>query len=200
MKLTKVLALVTAFGLSIVGANAASGIFGSYIQIGGTWYSMQSFGGTLDPLQGADLGTFNVGDSLVINDIEIDTFKNDGSDVTGAAYEWRVYSGAPGSFNAVTVNFEANSTYTSANGLSVTGGGDQNWGSPASTPNILASLTAGDYSLEVFARASSSDGPHFSNNGGANYIATFTVVPEPGTLALFGIGMASLAIARRRRA
>jgi 1,4-alpha-glucan branching enzyme len=40
---------------------------------------------------------------------------------------------------------------------------------------MLSGLTAGDYTIEIYFKATSSDGNHFSNNGGANYKATFTV-------------------------
>ncbi len=202
MKMTKILAAMTAIGLAVGTAQAATDIFGSYVQIGSTVYGGAEWGATdVTNLDGADLGTFNIGDTLNIADGEVQTFKNGASDVTGAEYQWRVWSGAPGgTFNVVALGFSSDAPFTSLAGNTASGGGDQNWGAPASTPNILASLSAGSYSLEVFFRAFTNEGDRFSNNGGANFVATFTVVPEPGTLALLGVGMATLGIVRRRRA
>ncbi|HMO05588.1 MAG TPA: PEP-CTERM sorting domain-containing protein [Kiritimatiellia bacterium] len=202
MKMTKILAALTAIGLAVGTAQAATDIFGSYVQIGSTVYGGAEWGATdVTDLNGANLGSFNIGDTLTIADAEVQTFKNGGSDVTGAEYQWRVWSGTPGgSFNVVALGFTADAPFTSLAGNTASGGGDQNWGTPASTPNILASLDAGSYSLEVFFRAFTNEGDRFSNNGGNNFVATFTVVPEPGTLALLGVGMATLGIVRRRRA
>lgn len=202
MKMTKILAALSAIGLAVGTAQAATDIFGSYVQIGSTVYGGAEWGATdVTNLDGANLGTFNVGDTLNIADAEVQTFKNGASDVTGAEYQWRVWSGTPGgAFSVVALGFTSDAPFTSLAGNTASGGGDQNWGTPASTPNILASLDAGSYSLEVFFRAFTNEGDRFSNNGGNNFVATFTVVPEPGTLALLGVGMATLGIVRRRRA
>jgi hypothetical protein len=60
----------------------------------------------------------------------------------------------------------------------------------------------GIYNLEVYFEATSNEGTQFSNNGGANYIATFEVVPEPSTYALLtlsALAMGGYVIRRRRR-
>lgn len=85
-------------------------------------------------------------------------------------------------------------------------GGNDAQGTLASTTiDVTAGLTPGTYTVSVWAKswgqnASGFGGDSFLSNGGANYTASFTVVPEPGTLALFGLGMAGLAVARSRRA
>lgn len=184
----KCIALVAScLSLAALPAMAGTGVFGAYMQIGSTWYGALEWGNNLTDLNGAALGTFYPGDTLNISDAELHTYKNSGGNVTGAEYQWRVYSGAAGAFSTVTVNFTANATFTGAQGSSTSGGGDQNWGSPASTPNILSGLTtAGSYTLEVFFRAFSNEGDRYANNGGSNYKPTFTLSalnnPTVGTL------------------
>lgn len=201
MKL-KLLAAIAALGLTMVGAQAASGIFGTYINVGGTWYGAdETDPDTLTAFQGANLGTFNIGDTLTIGDAEILTFKNGLSNVTGGEINWRVWSGVEGgAFAPVAIGFSSDATFTAADGQQFTNGGDQQWGALASTPNVLASLGAGSYTLEVYFRASTSDGDAFSSNGGNNFEATFTVVPEPSTLMLGAVGLVGLVVARRRLA
>lgn len=72
----------------------------------------------------------------------------------------------------------------------------------ASSPNVLAGLTAGgNYQLEVYLHGKyNGGGEFFANNGGNNYVAAFTAVPEPASFALgLGlVGMTTLALRRRR--
>jgi hypothetical protein len=199
----KLLAAMAALGLTIGGAHAASGIFGTYVQVDGTWYGADEVAPvTLPTFQGADLGIFNIGDSLILDDAAVLTFKNGLSDVTGAEINWRVWSGVEGgAFNAVNVGFSNDATFSAPDGQSFSSGGDQQWSAPASTPDVLAGIvTPGTYTLEVYFRASSSDGDHFSSNGGNNFEATFTVVPEPSTMVLASLGLIGLVAARRRMA
>jgi hypothetical protein len=101
------------------------------------------------------------------------------------------------SFTTVGSGFQANSTFTNLAGQSVTGFGDQAWGN--TTPINLMGLTSGNgnYTLEVFFRATTNEGERFSNNGGSNFKANFTVVPEPSSAALGLLGAAFML--RRRR-
>jgi len=193
MKLRNIVALLV---LITSGSSfAASGIFESFgiIKINAStavYYDMQAATGNLD-FQGASFGTFNstVGNTLTLVGGEIKTFKNSGSDVTGAFFDYRVFKvgDTPGSFNEFSLPFNSN----------LPSAGDQMWDKTDENVDLLAGLSNGDYTLEVFARATSTDGDHFSNSGGSNYTASFTVVPEPSS-ALLGLLGAGLLLRRRR--
>jgi hypothetical protein len=193
---------VLLFGtLSSGSLFAATGVFGSYIQIfttTNTVYKGESFGSVAN-IQGANFGTFNLTDTLSLTQSQVNTFKNGGGNVTGSEMQYRVYltSGSPGSFNVVTHSFQSDATFTNLAGSTVTGGGDQAWGN--TTPINLLGLTSGNgnYTLEVFFRAFTNEGDRYSNNGGSNFKANFTVIPEPSAALLGGLGM--LALLRRRR-
>ena len=192
MKLKQLIATVAL--LATGNAFAASGIFESYgiikINASTAYYDMQATTGNSD-FQGAAFGTFDtaVGNTLTLVGGEVKTFKNGISDVTGAFFDYRVFKvgNTPGSFTEFGLPFAAN----------LGGGGDQRWDKTNENVNLLTGLGNGNYTLEVFARATSSDGTHFSNNGGLNYKANFTVVPEPAS-AVFGL-VGSVLLLRRRR-
>jgi len=219
MKKLLLAAAVTAaaFLLASNRVQAATGVFGSYIGInpnaaGNTWYVAQAPGSvSLASFNGANLGSFNLSQtpSLFVSAWQLETFKNDGGDVTGAALFYRTYQ--QGStrpiFTQLNGNFIANSTFTDAGGVTITGGGDQLWGqNPTGTyANVLSGISVSSlttYELEIYFRATSNEGDRFSNNGGLNYVASFNVIPEPSTYALLGLGALTLggyALRRRKR-
>ncbi len=205
--------LIATIALITAGnSNAASGIFGSYINVtssnfGGTpiWYDVQvPMGGRAsDPTDfaGFSFGTYDpsAGGTLNLTGAEVLTFKNGGSNVTGAGISYRIYlTGFPsGSFTPQAIGFTADATFADAAGTSYAGSGDQKWSSAVGTTNLLSGLPNGNYQMEIFLTGQSSDGPLFSNNGGSNYTASFSVVPEPSTAILGVIG--SILLLRRRR-
>lgn len=187
-------------------ADAATGIFGSYAQIfttSSTVYVAQSYGGSNPAFQGADLGSFTISDTLQLANASVMTFKNifEGNNVTGAEIQYRVYEtgDTPGGFTTIPLNFGNNAPNTDLGGVNFGGGGDQEWrglvGGPA---NLLSGITtSGDYSVEIFFRAFTNLGDRFSNNGGSNFTANFTVIPEPAAALLGSLGL--LALLRRRK-
>ena len=192
MKLRK---LIVVLALAAAGnAHAATGIFESYgiIKINAStsvYYDMQA--ATANPdFQGANLGIFDtsVGNTLVLVGGEIKTFKNGPSDVTGGRFDYRVFKvgDTPGSFTEFNLNFNSD-----------LGGGDQKWDNTGANANLLSGLGNGSYTVQVFAYSTTNEGNKFSNNGGANYSANFSVVPETSSAALGMIG--SLLLLRRRR-
>ena len=147
----------------------ATGIFESYAVLninggGNTYYDLQA--NTTNPdFNGLDLGTFTNGQTLVFVGGENKTWKNGGGDVTGGRIHYRVYTGTPsGSFSNVSFNW-----------IQDLGSGDQKWGATTGTTDVLAGLPNGVYTLEVYTEADTNLGARYSNNGGANYKATFTV-------------------------
>jgi len=181
--------------LSQFTAQAAIGIFESYAIInkngtGNTYYDAGASTGNAD-FQGANLGTFNSSiNSLVLNGGEVKTFKNSGGDVFGAYLEYRIWSGTPsGSFSETQLFFNSN----------LGGNGDQKWDATGANINLLQGLNSGTYTLEIYFRAPGNQGQAFDNRGGLNYEATFSVVPEPVTLALPIFGGLALLVGLGRR-
>lgn len=177
----------------------ATGIFGSYVDIfttTSTVYKGENFSSKAS-FQGANLGTINLADTLIITQSQIDTFKNGEGNVTGAEINYRIFLTAetPGAFAQQAYGFQSNSTFTDIGGMTFTGGGDQAWGS-TSDINLNPGV-AGNYTVEVFFKAFTNEGDRFSNSGGSNFKANFTVVPEPTSAALGLVG--AIVLLRRRR-
>ena len=210
------IAAVMAAALSAGAFAQNAGLFGSYIGInanggGNSWFGAQEWGTDIQNFGGANLGTINLSTgSLTISGFQVQTWKDIGAggNVTGANLQYRVYqqSTAPGSFNSISAGFISNAPFTAAQGSQASGGGDQNWGlnPPGSYANLLGGLTVNaTYNVEIYFEAFTTAGTQYSNNGGNNYIATFTAVPEPSTYALLAMGAVALggyAMRRRRRA
>ncbi len=137
----------------------------------------------------------SAGQTFVLTGGEADTFKNGASNVTGADLVYRIYpTGSPsGAFTSLNLPFNTDLT-----------GGDQKWQTLSATTDLLAGLANGNYTLEVYVHSSTNEGDRYLNGNppGSNYIATFSVVPEPSSLALIA-GPALLGawfFLRRRRA
>lgn len=199
------LLLLTLVALPL-GGNAATGLFDQFVIINtgsNTYYDIGASTANAD-FQGANLGTFDPGTGSTMSlGGQGKSFKNSGSDVTGMQLQYRIWQGTEsGSFIPLSYAFQSN----------IGGGGDQQWGSDLAgangtafyTPgNLLAGLANGIYTLEVFSQISTNGNntadPVFNNAGGANFEATFTVVPEPSRALLGLIGLAGI-LSRRRRA
>lgn len=181
----------------------ATGIFGSYVEVfttTATIYKGENFSSAPD-FDGAALGSFTVSDTLIFGQAQVNTFKdpNASENVTGAELQYRVYKTVetPGAFSIQGFGFQANPTYTDLGGQEVTGFGDQAWGNTDDIDLLALTSGNGDYTVEILFKADTSLGDRFSNNGGNNFKATFTVVPEP-SIALLG-SLGALCLLRRRR-
>ena len=144
----------------------------SYINIDfngtSTWYTLWNT--TVGNFEDANLGSFTLNtQTLAIGAWDVKTFKNSGSDVTGVNMFYRIYeqSTTPGSFSSTGGNWIED----------LVGDGNQKWGKTTSTSIDITSLLAGKtYVLEVYIEAygTSPTETKSDNNGGLNYIATFT--------------------------
>lgn len=205
----KYIAAIAASALASSSVFGAAGMFGAYVELdvnGSTTLYGEAQPGptTVANLDGADLGTINVGESVTINTAEVLTFKNGGDDVTGATFHYRIFetTSTPGAFNDEALSFGANATFTDLAGNSFGNTGDQRWtGITSGAPEIGSSLIAGDYTFEAFWSSANTDaGTSFINDLGNNYTASLTVVPEPSAFGLIlgGIGLAFACVRRRR--
>lgn len=209
----RILSLFFAVAFSTSISFAGTGWLDSYAKFwNGTsdlYYDLGNAGsGTPEPVGGtslgslpASLGTFNLGYTLFLN-AEISAWADGGDAYSQMTLNYRVYESTPGSFTADNVD-------------SINNIGGNNWRGIAEG-NSLGGFGVGTYTVDIYLTRShtwdaGAGGPyttHYNALGDtagtaptANFFTTqFTVVPEPGTIALFGLGMAGLVIMRRRKA
>ena len=142
--------------------------------------------GTFDTVYGTP--TFNLagGDLL--------TYKNSGDNVDAAYVSFQIDGGA---ITNMSLAFNEDNVATTS--------GDQRWysqtgGDIGHEVNLLTGLADGSHTLTFWfsAHSDTAGSSAYDSNGGANYSATFSVVPEPSSVALIALG--GLFLARRRRA
>ena len=157
-------------------ALAGSGIFGGGYTVNAAGAGANDY--TAVSFNGANLGTIGCGQTLLFVGGYVDTWKNSGSDVTGATIYYRVYpQGSPsGSYTNLNAPFLCNKGMDECSGFS--NDGDQRWRKSDGTTDVAAGLGPGTYTIEAYSQASATNPTetHSLNNGNANYKATFTVL------------------------
>ena len=143
--------------------------------------------------QFASFGTVNIADAWLVKGFEYNTWNDNGSNVTYANLFYRIYptGSASGSF-----------TYIQTSSPISTVGNNKTWQVTTGTTNLLAGLSNGNYTIQLYTE-SYTNGVNTAGNifgfatGAGNPTATFTVVPESASAALGLLG-ASLLLRRRR--
>jgi hypothetical protein len=155
------------------GINETFAILYQGVGPNNTYYDM--FANTSNPdFNNANLGTFNCNSVLFLKGAQSKVFKCSGGDITSNELFYRIYKTGttPGSFSSVGIGYVSGFN----NGC---GGADQTWETANSTVNILAGLSAGSYSIEMYLRSGTPNagvaGYWYASNNGANYIANFAV-------------------------
>ncbi len=187
-------AILVAGSVLLPAARAATGFFGNtfFVGDGGTFYDVGSTA-TGNPDFSAGLGDLTQGDSFTVGGFELNTFEDNGSEITHMNMFWTV---------------DAFSNVHSVQIFPAPGkvGNNRFWQITSGTQNLLdnngvGELAAGNYTLQIYfegyTNGNDTPGNIFLNNGGANYSASFTVVPEPSISLLGALGV--LGLLRRRR-
>ena len=209
----KLTLLLAAISVAASSAFAGASIYDSFVIVNGTFYDIGSNTSNAD--YGTSLGEFDTTMSITLGGQQKSS-KDNGTDVTGHQLLFRIFQGAPGPtqpFSTINYGFQWNQGDTGAPG-NLNNAGDQQWGTDVQGANTvsdaitlsLAGFDPGVYTLEVYSQITT-DGTNaaatiFNNQGGSNYRAAFTVVPEPSSLSLLA-GPAILGawfFVRRRRA
>ncbi|MFT3680887.1 MAG: YDG domain-containing protein [Ferruginibacter sp.] len=152
---------------------AGSGLFDAY-----AIFNINNAGNTYhgyNTIQGWSIGNFTYGAStLILRGAQIKTYKNGGSNVTGGQIAYRVYltGGAVPSFSYIQLPFVEN--YATP--------GDQRWETNTSSVNLLSGRSVGNYTVEIYFQAYTSDGDSYYSNFGNNFKATFSVTTAPLTI------------------
>ncbi|MEC8634392.1 MAG: hypothetical protein VXY58_01180, partial [Bacteroidota bacterium] len=164
---------------SWIYASADWGIYQSYVILdsgsgNSFWAGGENADGVHPSIDGAQLGVFGEGSSLMLNGGELKTWKNGSSNVCSGSVYYRVYEAGKASVGSASAGLS---------GAQDLGGGNQMWNATALGIDLTAGLTAGDYVLEVWweADGGTSGGcaeDKYDNNDGNNYKANFTICDE----------------------
>ncbi|BAO77698.1 LamG domain-containing protein [Winogradskyella sp. PG-2] len=152
--------------------------------LGNTYYDL-NFETANPNFNGADLGTFSPGESLILNGAENQTYKCGTHNIMNGFIDYRIYltTDTPGSFIPSQILFNVDDgTNNFCGGTSI----DQTWESSGANIDVLNGLTSGDYFLEVYTRADAdhnndniADNILYNSNSGLNFRASFRVDNPP---------------------
>lgn len=211
----KLLTLAIILG-AVSAAQAATGIWGGYLTVfdGSTltkYKSIGSYPGPESTFNGSDLGSYNTSATLNLTQIETLTFQNSEHSTFDFAFAYRIRLASDSvSTNPLAYTFLLATNGGSDDGVPIGGGNEK--GEWTGTVNLLAGLTPGNYALDIIHKAGAWEGgsnferlasqsnynPGSTSWASTNpFSATFTVIPEPSTALLGGLGM--IALLRRRR-
>jgi len=193
----KISLLITAASLfAAVSLNAATGFFGNSFVVANSSTFYEITNNTANPQLSDGFGNLTEGGTFNIQGFELNTFEDNSSEITHMNMFW-------------TVDGFATTNQIQIFPAPAKSGNNRFWQITSDTQNLLdnngvGDLATGDYTFsayfEGFTNATDTPGNIFLNNGGSNYTASFTVVPEPGTYALIAgmLGLAFVSLKRRR--
>jgi hypothetical protein len=210
---------VSLFVLSLICAvslQAATGIFGAYVTIGGNKYKSSSdYAGGESTLGASSLGSFDVAtESLIFSQGETLTYQNSGHSTFGFAIAYRVRLAS----DSTSTDPSVYQFISMGDGVDL-GGGDEKGEFTGGTINLLESIAAPtiatDYAVDIIHKVGAWEGgTNFErlasyeniNPGSTSWASTdaftanFTVVPEPNSYALIAgmFGLAYIALKRRQ--
>ena len=212
----KKLSLLVFSLICAVSLQAATGIYGAYVTIGGTKYkSSASYGGAEAALGAATLGSFDVDtDSLIFSQAETLTYQNSEHSTFEFATAYRVRLASDSkSTNPADYFF-----ISMGDGFDI-GNGNEKGEFTGGTTDLLAGIAAPAtetvYVVDIIHKVGAWEGgsnferlanlnetsPGSTDWGSTNaFTANFTVVPEPNTYALIAgiFGLAYIALKRRQ--
>ena len=129
--------------------------------------------------QGANLGSYVIGSNILrLGSIQTKVNRCSGQTASAVTAYYRVYAtdAGPGSLVFTTVALSKGTTTANA-----CGGTDENWAATlksADGESLATNFNTGSYTLEMYYAVTTSAGAVLLNNGGANYKANFTIVPD----------------------
>jgi hypothetical protein len=179
-----------------ISLNAATGFFGNTYVVadGGTFYQAVGSDG-VNPQLSTGFGQLLEGGTFNIEGFELNTFEDNGSEITHMNLFWTV----DGFTNTHQIQITPAPAKT---------GNDRFWQITSGTQNLLdnngvGQLAPGNYTFQAyfegFTNGFNTPGNIFLNNGGSDYSAPFEVVPEPSSYALLAGFLALTWVAVRRR-
>lgn len=217
MKKVSLLIFSTIFAVSL---QAATGIFGAYVTIGGTKYKSSGVYDGAEPTLGAtSLGSFDVAtDSLIFSQGETLTFQNDSGGPNHSTFAFNIAYNVRQATDSKSTNPGDYIFIGMGDGVDL-GGGNEKGEFTGGTFNLLDGLTAPTtittYAVDIVHKVGAWEGgsnferlASYSNiNPGSTswsntdaFTANFTVVPEPNAYALIAgmFGLAYIALKRRQ--
>ncbi|MBC7523928.1 MAG: T9SS type A sorting domain-containing protein [Flavobacterium sp.] len=178
-KFGKIVVVLVLMFSSSIGMAQFAGFNSTFIVLetnggGNTYYDLKATTSNID-FDNANLGNFCTasGNSLIFKGAEHNNYKCGGCDITSTSIYYRIYpTGSPsGSFISNYIDYFSGFN----NGC---GGADQQWKNVGYNNDLLAGLSAGSYTMEVYSdEATTCSGTIYASNNGANFKANFTVLP-----------------------